>query len=87
MKGYFAIVRRTAADDYLVEFPDLPGCRCEAATVDDAFSTAEQALRTHADELRRRGEDLPQPRPSHEMMAVAARHAGVAAACLRPPAL
>lgn len=85
MKGYFAIVRRTKQDDYLVEFPDIPGCRCEAPTVDDAFSTAAQALREHADELKEKGEDLPDPRPAYEMATVAAKHAGVAAACLMPP--
>jgi len=86
MKGYFAIVRREDEDDaYRVEFPDLPGCACDAPTVDEALSNAEQALRSHVEELESKGRALPEPRPSHEMVAVAAQMSGVAAACLRAP--
>jgi predicted RNase H-like HicB family nuclease len=86
MKGYFAIVRRTPDDEYTVEFPDLPGCSCAAPTVDEAFSNAESALREHVESLEAKGKRLPRPRPSHEMVAEAARRSGVAAACLRAPA-
>lgn len=87
MRGYFAIVQRTEDDEYTVEFPDFPDCSCDAPTVDEAFSNAEQALRDHVERLEATGKPLPEPRPSHEMVAVAGKMAGVAAACLRAPAL
>lgn len=86
MFGYLAVVHADDADDtYRVEFPDLPGCTCDAPTVDEALSNAESALRDHAARLERRGRSLPKPRPSHHMIAVAARADAVAAACLRAP--
>lgn len=87
MKGYFAIVRRnTDEDSYIVDFPDLPDCACEAPSVDEAFSAAKQALRGHAEELEAAGKPLPKPRPAYEMLTVASKMSGVAAACLRAPA-
>lgn len=86
MFGYLAVVRPDRSDGaYHVEFPDLPGCGCEAPTVDEALSNAENALRNHAAKLEKRGRSLPAPRPSHHMIAAAARADAVAAACLRPP--
>jgi predicted RNase H-like HicB family nuclease len=87
MFGYLAVVRADQTDDaYFVEFPDLPGCTCDAPTVDEALSNAEHALRHHAEALEQRGRTLPKPRPSHQMIAAAAQRDAVAAACLRAPA-
>ncbi len=86
MFGYLAVVHADDTDDtYRVEFPDLPGCTCDAPTVHEALSNAESALRDHAAQLEQRGRHLPKPRPSHHMIAVAARADAVAAACLRAP--
>jgi len=87
MYGYLAVVHTDNDDDetYRVDFPDLPGCTCDdAPTVDEAFANAESALRNHMARLEKRGRRPPWPRPSHHMIAVAARRDAVAAACLRP---
>jgi predicted RNase H-like HicB family nuclease len=85
MYGYLAVVRAEDDETYRVDFPDLPGCDCdEAPTVDEAFASAESALRQHMARLEKRGRRLPRPRPSHHMIAVAAQRDAVAAACLRP---
>lgn len=86
MKGYLAVVRHASDDAYRVEFPDLPVDVGDAPTVDEAFSNAEQALRTHAEALEAKGKRLPAPRPSRDVLCAAARQSAVAAACLRPPA-
>lgn len=84
MQSYVAFVRRRARADYRVEFPDMPGCRCQAQTVEEAFHRAARALRGHTRRLRRAGAPLPRPRPSRERLTEASRHRGVvAAACLR----
>jgi predicted RNase H-like HicB family nuclease len=86
MYGYLAVVRAEDDETYRVDFPDLPGCNCEEApTVDEAFATAESALRNHMERLAKRGRKLPRPRPSHHMIALAAQRDAVGAACLRPP--
>jgi predicted RNase H-like HicB family nuclease len=86
MFGYLAVVRPDDTEAaYHVEFPDLPGCTCDAPTVDEALSNAETALRAHMETLERRGRPVPRPRPSHHMIAAAARADAVAAACLRAP--
>jgi predicted RNase H-like HicB family nuclease len=70
MENYVAFVRRDAETGYEVEFPDMPECRCQGSTVEEAFHRAARALKGHTARLRRRGE--------------ASRHRGiVAAACLR----
>ena len=86
MYGYLAVVHAEDDETYRVDFPDLPGFDCEEApTVDEAFATAESALRNHIELMEERGRRLPRPRPSHHMIAMAARRDAVAAACLRPP--
>ena len=86
MKGYFAIVQRDDnAEIYRVEFPDLPGCDCEAPTVEDALHAAERELRSFFDDLDEDNASAPSPRPAEELHDVADEKGGVAAACLSLP--
>lgn len=85
MKGYITIVRRAKDDAYKAEVLGVPDCECLAPTVDEALHAANQHLRRRATELTENGGELPQPRPSHEMIAECARHQAVAGACLRAP--
>lgn len=87
MKGYITIVRRDRNDGYQAEILGVPGCKCTAATVDEALHAANQTLRRRAEELQEQGDGLPAPRPSHHMISEAAKHAAVAGACLREPKL
>lgn len=86
MESYVAIVRRHAEAGYQVEFPDMPECRCQSPTIEEAFHRAARMLRGHTRRLRRRGQPLPRARPSRDMLREASRHRGVAAAaCFRVP--
>jgi predicted RNase H-like HicB family nuclease len=60
MDRYPAVMRKTAASDYGVEFPDLPGCFSAGATLEDARRMAAEALRLHLDGLAEDG-SIPQP--------------------------
>ena len=87
MYGYIAIVIPRPGSGYRLEFPNLPGCRAAAPSVEDALGKAESALRSYTAELSRQGLDLPQPRPSWAMVSETERYDAVAAACVAPPRL
>lgn len=87
MKGYITIVRRGQNDGYQAEVLGVPNCKCTAPTVDEALHAANQSLRRRAEELSDTGGALPQPRPSHDMIAESSKRDAVAAACLRAPKL
>ncbi len=44
MMEYYAKIQRQKGGNYLVEFPDLPGCLTEGRTLDIARKNAEEAL-------------------------------------------
>lgn len=79
MRGYIAVVNRHGADSYRAEVVGVPGCECRANTVEEALHGAKQILRRYAES----GRDLPEPRPSHEMIAEVSHRSAVAGACLR----
>ncbi len=85
MYGYFALVTQRPKTGYCVEFPDLPGCRGSAASVEDALAMAQRTLGTYAAALYRQRLDLPAPRPVTALAKVADQHGALAAACLRTP--
>lgn len=78
MNGYITIVCRVAGA-YRVEIIGLPQCTMCAPTVDGAFHEAQKALHRWV----AAGNDLPAPRPAHDVIAEARRHSAVAGACLR----
>ncbi len=82
MQGYIAIVARGPAGDFEVVFPDLDGCRCRGASVDDALYRGQRAVRRHLHQMRRRGIRPPRPRPSFHMVDEVRRHRAVAAMCV-----
>lgn len=87
MRGHIAVVLHRPRAGYRVEFPNLPGCRCAAPSVEEALSKASRALAAYAANLRRLGLDMPPTRPSWAMIGETARWGAVAAACVRPRAL
>jgi antitoxin HicB len=58
---------------YLVEFPDLPGCTADGATVDEALSEAADALRSRLGTMRELGRPIP---PSSRCLAGASSSSG-----------
>ncbi len=85
MNGYIAVVMRRQDAGYRVEFPDLPGCRASAPSVEDAIARAERVLGIYAAGLHRQGRTLPQGRPALELLVESDRLGAVAGVCLRAP--
>lgn len=79
MRGYIAVVSRQNDETYCAEVVGIAGCECQAATVDEALHGAKETLRRLAES----GRDLPEPRPSHDMISEVSRRSAVAGACLR----
>lgn len=46
---------------YLVEFPDLPGCLTEGATLEEALSNAKEALSGYLSSIFEKGFSIPEP--------------------------
>lgn len=53
--GYIAYLRKLPHRDFLVEFPDIPGCTAHGHSLENATSMAQQALHAHLQTLRRTG--------------------------------
>ena len=56
--SYIAFVRKRPQADFLVEFPDLPGCTAHGHSLEQARSLAQDALASHLSSTR----DLPPAR-------------------------
>jgi len=46
---------------YLIEFPDLPGCMSDGATVEEAIRNGADAMRCWIEALREAGRPIPGP--------------------------
>lgn len=84
MRSYIALIRKDAASDFGVSFPDLPGCVTAGATLDEARTMAEEALALHLDGLAADGEAAPDPSTLDEIMAEPTHRDGVAILVDRP---
>ena len=59
---YPARIRHTAEDkSYLAEFPDLPGCLTEGATLEEAKQNAKEALTGYLSSVFERNLKIPDP--------------------------
>ena len=61
MKTYVAVLRKTSASDFGVEFLDLPGCFSAGSTLEEAKAMASEALRFHLDGLDQDRAEIPAP--------------------------
>jgi len=68
MKYYPALMRKTRASDFGIEFPDFPGCVTAAKSAEEATKMAEQALAFHVDGMRDDGEPIPEPSDLEEVL-------------------
>ena len=46
---------------YLVEFPDLPGCVADGATIEDAIENSQDALKSWLKTAEEFGDPIPEP--------------------------
>jgi predicted RNase H-like HicB family nuclease len=52
--------------------PDLPGCIAAAETKDEALALIAEAIEIHLEDMRERGETIPEPHSFFETVEVAA---------------
>lgn len=60
MAQYIAVIRKTAATDYWVDVPDIPGCVASGETIQTAKAHFTDALSSHLAAMRA---DNESPRP------------------------
>lgn len=78
MPQYIALLRKDPDSDFGVDFPDFPGCITAGETLDEARRMAHEALRFHAEEMLKDGEELPDPSELDEIMEDPDHHDAVA---------
>jgi|GEM_PF-2134789 len=65
--SYIAFVRKQPHADFLVEFPDLPGCTARGHSLEQAEGHARQTLAAHIQNMLRQGQPLPPARGWKEL--------------------
>ena len=78
MTSYIALLRKEAAGDYGVDFPDFPGCSSAGKTLDEARRMAAEALALHVRGMVEDGDPLPAPSTLEAVMQDRANAAAVA---------
>ncbi|EKB48494.1 type II toxin-antitoxin system HicB family antitoxin [Cecembia lonarensis] len=66
MLTYKIHLNKEAEGGYTVSVPALPGCITYGETVDEAISMAKEAIELYIEELRERGETIPDDRNTLE---------------------
>jgi predicted RNase H-like HicB family nuclease len=56
---YTVIVHNAEEGGYWVEVPSLPGCFSQSETIDEAMSSARDAIESHIQGLRDDGQQIP----------------------------
>jgi predicted RNase H-like HicB family nuclease len=64
---YWALIRKDAASDYGVEFPDVPGCYSAGKDLQEAQQEAAEALQLQLEGLAAEGLGMPKARSLKEM--------------------
>ena len=62
-RQYHAVFNPAVEGGYDVSFPDFPGCVTFGKTFEEAQQMAKEALELWIEELKARGEDIPQGTP------------------------
>ena len=61
MRQFVAIVLKEAGEDFVVTFPDLPGCVTFVGSLEAAPAAAAEALADRLEKLEWIGETIPEP--------------------------
>jgi len=69
MTAYIALLRKDAASEYGVDFPDFPGCVTAGATLEEARLMAAEALSLHVEGMIEDSEAIPEPSSLDAIMA------------------
>ena len=61
MKYIYPVIFTEGEDGILVDFPDLPNCYTDGATIEEAFENAEDALALALWQMEERQQEIPPP--------------------------
>ena len=67
---YLVILEKGPAS-YGAHVPDLPGCVAVGETEDEVLALIREAIELHLDDLKRRGEPIPSPSSTCQVVEVA----------------
>ena len=68
----YAIIIEQGPSSFGVYVPDLPGCVAAAESKEEAVALIKEAIELHLDDLRSKGQPLPQPTSTLKYIEVAA---------------
>ena len=68
----YLVVLEKGVESYGAYVPDLPGCVAVGETQEEALSLIREAIALHLEDLRGRGERIPPPSSTAQLVEVAA---------------
>ena len=63
----YTIIIEHGPDNFSAYAPDFPGCVAAADTEKETLALMKEALEMHIEDMRERGEPIPQPSAIHEV--------------------
>jgi len=67
----YTIIIERGPDNFSAYAPDFPGCVAAADTEEETIRLMKEALEMHVEDMRQRGEPLPQPSTARETQVAA----------------
>lgn len=58
---YPVLIQKGESGKYIAECTSIPGCRSQGETVEDARANVQEAIELCIEDMRERGEPLPEP--------------------------
>jgi predicted RNase H-like HicB family nuclease len=68
----YLVILEKGPTTYGAHVPDLPGCIAAGETEDEAIALIREAIESHLDDLKRRGEPVPTPSSTCRVVEIAA---------------
>jgi predicted RNase H-like HicB family nuclease len=68
----YLVILEKGPTSYGAHVPDLPGCVAVGETEDEVLALIREAIELHIDDLTRRGESIPSPSCTCQVVEVAA---------------
>jgi len=63
----YTIIIERGPDNFSAYAPDFPGCVAAADTEEETIRLMKEALEMHVEDMRQRGEPIPQPSTAREI--------------------
>jgi predicted RNase H-like HicB family nuclease len=67
----YLVVLEKGAESYGAYAPDLPGCVAVGETEEETLSLIRESIGLHVEDLKRRGQPIPQPSSTAQVVEVA----------------